>query len=180
MSRGRCWAHKLISDNLLGCGRGPYLTKAERMSSLRWALVSILMTASTFARGQSAILTSTRASDERAILQLRDALRKAYDAGDVKTLSEIEDDDFTLAGDFGQVNKQQHLDQVRRREKPQVVSRTIDNQFRVYGDVAQLTEVDHARDAEGKADFQTTILWVQHGNTWRAAHMHFSKGNERP
>jgi hypothetical protein len=114
------------------------------------------------------------------IIQLRDALLKTYDAGDVKTLSEIEDDDFTLAGDFGQVNKQQHLDQVRRREKPQVVSRTIDNQFRLYGDVALLTEVDHARDAEGKGDFQTTILWVRRGNTWRAAHMHYSKVNDRP
>jgi ketosteroid isomerase-like protein len=150
------------------------------MSSMRWALVSILMTASTFASGQGATLASTHATDERAIIQLRDALLKAYDAGDVKTLSEIEDDDFTLAGDFGQVTKQQHLDQVRRREKPQVVSRTIDNQFRFYGDVALLTEVDHARDAEGKADFQTTILWVRHGNTWRAAHMHYSKVNDRP
>ena len=77
---------------------------------MRWALVSILMTASTFASGQGATLASTHATDERAIIQLRDALLKAYDAGDVKTLSEIEDDDFTLAGDFGQVTKQQHLD----------------------------------------------------------------------
>jgi hypothetical protein len=105
---------------------------------------------------------------------------KAYDAGDVKTLSEIEDDTFTLAGEFGQMTKQQHLDQVRRREKPQVVSRTIDNQFRFYGDVALLTEVDHAADAEGKADFQTTILWVRQGNTWPVTHMHYSKVNDKP
>ena len=63
---------------------------------------------------------------------------------------------------------------------PQAVSRTIDNQFRFYGDIALLTEVDHARDAEQKADFQTTILWVRHGNTSRAAHMHYSKVNDRP
>ena len=54
--------------------------------------------------------------DERAIIQLRDALLKAYDAGDGKTLSEIEDDAFTLAGEFGQMTKQQHLDQVRGRD----------------------------------------------------------------
>jgi ketosteroid isomerase-like protein len=146
---------------------------------MRSMLISILMITSTFAGGQSASSASAHASDERAILQLRDALFKAYDAGDVKTLSEIEDDSFTLAGDFGQVTKQQHLDQVRHREKPQVVSRKIDNQFRFYGDVALLTEVDHATDAEGKADFQTTILWVRHGNTWRAAHMHYSKVNDK-
>ena len=147
---------------------------------MRWTLITLLLTASMFAGGQSASPASARAQDERAIIQQRDALLKAYDAGDVKTLSEIEDDTFTLAGDFGQMTKQQHLDQVRRREKPQVVSRTIDNQFRFYGDVALLTEVDHAADAEGKADFQTTILWVRHGNIWRVAHMHYSKVNGKP
>ncbi|MBZ5649389.1 MAG: nuclear transport factor 2 family protein [Acidobacteriia bacterium] len=145
---------------------------------MRWVVISIVMTASTLTIGQTATPASAR--DERAIIQLRDALLKAYDAGDVKTLSEIEDYNFTMAGDFGQVTKQQHLDQVRRREKPQIVSRKIDNQFRFYGDVALLTEVDHATDAEGKADFQTTILWVRHGDTWRAAHMHYSKMNDAP
>ena len=137
---------------------------------MRWTLITLLLTVSMSAGGQSASPASTRTQDERAIIQQRDALLKAYDAGDVKTLSGIEDDTFTLAGDFGQMTKQQHLDQVRRREKPQVVSRTIDNQFRFYGSVALLTEVDHAVDAEGKADSQTTILWVRHGNTWRVTH----------
>ncbi len=152
----------------------------ERMFTMRWTLITLLLTVSMFAGGQSASLASTRTQDERAIIQQRDTLLKAYDAGDVKTLSEIEDDTFTLAGDFGQMTKQQHLDQVRRREKPQVVSRTIDNQFRFYGNVALLTEVDHAVDAEGKADFQTTILWARHGNNWRVTHMHYSKVNDKP
>jgi ketosteroid isomerase-like protein len=152
----------------------------KRTSTMRWALISILITASTFANGQSASSASTHARDEKAIIALRDALYKAYDSGDVKTLAGIEDDSFTLAADFGQITKQQHLDQVRRREKPQVVSRKIDNQFQFYGDVALLTEVDHATDAEGKADFQTTILWVRRGNTWKTVHMHYSKVNDKP
>jgi hypothetical protein len=147
---------------------------------MKWAMISILMTMSVLGFGQSASANSGHARDEESIIQRRDALLKAYDSGDVKTLSEIEDDDFTLAGEFGQVTKLQHLDQVRRREKPQVVSRKIDNQFRFYGDVALLTEVDHAIDAEGKSDFQTTILWVRHGNTWRVAHMHYSKISSTP
>ncbi len=147
---------------------------------MKWALISLLLTASLFANGQGVSPADTRGQDERAIIQLRDALLKAYDAGDVKTLSEIEDDDFTLAGEFGQMTKQQHFDQVRRREKPQVVSRKIDNQFRFKGDVVLLTAADHATDAEGKADFQTTLLWVRHGNTWRVAHMHFSKVTDKP
>ena len=147
---------------------------------MRYVLISILMTVSTVAGGQNATPASASPGDGQAIIQLRDALLKAYDAGDVKALSEIEDDNFTLAGEFGQMTKQQHLDQVRHREKPQIVSRKIDNQFRFYGDVALLTEVDHATDAEGKADFQTTILWVRRGNTWRAAHMHYSKIDDTP
>jgi ketosteroid isomerase-like protein len=119
-------------------------------------------------------------ADEQSILVLRDSLLKAYDTGDVKALAEIESDDFTLAGDFGQMTKQQHLDAVRHREKPQVVTRKIESQFRFYGDLALLTEVDHAQDAGGKADFQTTILWVRHGNTWRAAHMHYSRIEQNP
>jgi ketosteroid isomerase-like protein len=147
---------------------------------MKWLLISMLVTASTFAAGQGAAAGGAHASDEQAIIKLRDALYKAYDAGDVKTLSEIEDDSFTLAADFGQVTKQQHLDQVRRREKPQIVSRTIDNQFRFYGDMALLTEVDHAHGADGSADYQTTILWIRRGNTWRAVHMHYSKVNDKP
>src|SRR5258708_23805941 len=152
----------------------------ERMFTMRWTLITLLLTVSMFAGGQSASLASTRTKDERAIIQQRDTLLQAYDAGDVKTLSEIEDDTFTLAGDFGQMTKQQHLDQVRRREKPQVVSRTIDNQFRFYGNVALLTEVDHAADAEGKADFQTTILWVLQGNTRRVTQLPFFKMDHQP
>jgi hypothetical protein len=90
------------------------------MFTMRWTLITLLLTVSMFAGRPSASPASPRTQDERAIIQQRDALLKAYDAGDVKTLSEIEDDTFTLAGDFGQMTKQQHLDQVRRREKPQV------------------------------------------------------------
>jgi ketosteroid isomerase-like protein len=147
---------------------------------MKWVLISILVTASTFAAGQGTPPAGTRADDEQAIIKLRDALFKAYDAGDIKTLSEIEDDSFTLASDFGQVTKQQHLDQVRHREKAQIVSRTIDNQFRFYGDVALLTEADHAHAADGNFDYQTTILWIRRGNTWRVVHMHYSKIENKP
>jgi hypothetical protein len=94
---------------------------------MKWAMISILMAMSAFGFGPSASANNGHARDEKAIPQLRDTLLKAYDSGDVKTLSEIEDDDFTLAGEFGQVTKQQHLGQAGRREKPQVVSRKIDN-----------------------------------------------------
>jgi len=146
----------------------------------KWMVTSLLFIAPIFAFGQSSSQANKNAGNEQAILTLRDTLLKAYDAGDLKTLDQIEADDFTLAGDSGQMTKQEHLDLVRHREKPQVVTRKIDNQFRFYGDVALLTEVDHAADAGGKADYQTTTLWVRHGGTWRVAHMHYSKVEGKP
>jgi hypothetical protein len=143
-------------------------------------LILLLFIVPTFAFRQSSSQANENAGDERAILTQRDALLKAYDAGDLTILDQIEADDFTLAGDFGQMTKREHLDLVRHREKPQVVTRKIDNQFRFYGDVALLTEVDHAADAGGKADYQTTTLWVRHGGIWRVVHLHYSKVAEKP
>jgi uncharacterized protein DUF4440 len=84
-------------------------------------------------------------------------------------------------GDFGELTKQQHLDSDRHREKAQRVTRKIDNEhFRFYGDAALLTEIDHASDAAGKADFLTTTLWVRRGETWKITHMHYSKLAVKP
>lgn len=59
-------------------------------------------------------------------------------------MDRIEADDFTVAGEFGQSTKQQHLDRSRGRqqsEKPEEGNRRFDNrQFRFYGDVALITE----------------------------------------
>jgi hypothetical protein len=137
-------------------------------------MVSLFLTTATFVAGQSAPAADKHA-DQQAIIQQRDALLKAYDIGDIKTLDQIEDDDFTLATEGGQITKQQHLDMVRKREQPQQVTRKIENQFRMYGDVVLLTEVDHASSPGGNADYQTTTVWVRHGNTWRITHMHFSR-----
>ncbi len=141
---------------------------------MKSALLFLLIISATLVTAQTAASADKHASDMQTILQLRDALLKAYDVGDVKTLDQIEEDDFTLANDKGQLSKQQHLDFVRHREKPQQVTRKIDNEFRFYGDVVLLTEVDHATSPEGKSDFQTTTIWVRPGNAWRIAHMHFS------
>jgi hypothetical protein len=148
---------------------------------MKWVLISLVLIAPTFAIGQAAQPSSKHADDEQAILRLRDALLKAHDAGDVMVLDQIEDGDFTVAGDFGELTKQQHLDSDRHREKAQGVRRKIDNErFRFYGDAALLTEIDHASDAAGKADFLTTTLWVRRGETWKITHMHYSKLAEKP
>jgi hypothetical protein len=86
---------------------------------------------------------SNHAADEQAISRLNEQLLKAYNLGDVNTLERIEDADFLVAGDFGEVSKSQQLDDVRhRKDNPTSVALTVSHpRFRFYGDTALLTEV---------------------------------------
>lgn len=123
-----------------------------------------------------------RASEEETLRQLNEKLLKAHDKADVTTLDQIESDDFTLAGDFGTVTKREHLDHVRLAGgQPEPVNRLIiPQQIRFYGDVALITETDHASGSGGaKSDYQTTSMWVRRGESWRIVHMHYSKLAEK-
>jgi hypothetical protein len=90
----------------------------------------------------------------------------------------VESDDFTVSGDFGVANKQQHLDRTRKRGPYSfAVDRKIeDQQFRFYGEVALLTEVDRASTkGGGSSSYQSTSVWIRQGETWRVAHLHYSE-----
>jgi ketosteroid isomerase-like protein len=147
------------------------------MSNMKWTLVLVLLlTFQVPGNGQTAQPSTGRAEDEQAIRKLHDAWLKAYDAGDAEALDRLEDDDFVVAGEFGERTKQQQLDSVRHRTgKSEAVDRKADPQrFRFYGDVALITEVDHASSAERPDKFQSTEVWVRAGSTWKVVHLHFS------
>jgi ketosteroid isomerase-like protein len=141
---------------------------------MKWLLISLLLLFPAWASGQSAPAASS--ADEQAIAKLHGEWLKAFDAGDADAMNRIESDDFTVAGDFGQVTKQTQLDRIRQRtEKSQEVKRSNENrQVRFYGDVAVLTETDHATTTGGTGDFQSTEVWVKHGDSWQVVHLHFS------
>ena len=106
----------------------------------------------------------------------------AYDVADLAALDRVESDDFTLSGDFGISKKQQHLDRTRKRGPYSVaVNRKIENQeFRFYGDVALLTEVDRASTTGGgSSSYQSTSIWIRQGGIWRVAHLHYSQLAEK-
>ena len=123
--------------------------------------------------GQSA---ASRTADEETLRKLNEMVLTAHDHADVATLDRIEADDFTLAGDFGTVAKKAHLERLRAPTyKTEAVDRRITPQeIRLYGDVALITETDHAHTADGTFDFQTTSVWVRAGDSWRVVHMHYS------
>lgn len=120
---------------------------------------------------------SPRTTDEQTVYRLNEEWLKAYDAGDVPTLDRIEDDSFTVSGEFGEVTKAHQLDGVRKRAGASLAgNRKIDHQqFRSYGDAMLVTEVDHSSSTDGSDDFQSTTVWVRHGSTWRVIHLHFSR-----
>jgi hypothetical protein len=142
--------------------------------SMKYAVLCSVLVISSMLSGQSA--SAPRGDDEQAIAKLHDEWLKAFDAGDADTMNRIEADDFTVAGDFGNISKQNQLDRIRQRtQKSQEVKRSNDGrQIRFYGPVALLTETDHAATAEGSSDFQSTEVWVKKGDTWQVVHLHFS------
>ena len=118
-----------------------------------------------------------RSVDEQAIRQLNEDVLKAYNLGDVKTLDKVEDSDFVLSGDFGEVPKAQQLNDVRhRKENPTSVRVFVANaRLRFYGDTALLTEVERYGEGDAFPRYETTSVWTRRGDSWKLVHMHFSK-----
>jgi hypothetical protein len=89
----------------------------------------------------------------------------------------MESEDFTISGDFGEITKQQHLTRVRKNGGvPAPVIRKFDNQqFRFYGDVVLVTEVDRTSSTGGSSAYESTTLWVRQGDTWKLVHLHYSE-----
>lgn len=144
---------------------------------MKWMTLIVLLVTLSVASGQSSSSAINHAADEQAIRQLNEECLKAHDTGDIATLDRIEDVDFTLSGDFGVINKQQHLEHDRQRSnKPsEVITRKIDPQvFRFYGEVALVTETDRPTTKEGTFAFQSTEVWIHRGDSWKLVHLHYS------
>ena len=148
-------------------------------------LVCLLLISPALASAQSPPPPASHASDEQAIARVHDEWLKAFDTGDAATLERLESDDFTVAGEFGERTKAQHLENVRRRTRsPQdgEAHRRIDNRkFRFRGDVVLITQVDHY-DPPGASpyEFQSTEVWERSGGSWKVAHLHFTRLAKAP
>ena len=120
---------------------------------------------------------SDRASDEAAIRKLNEQALKAYNTGDLATVDRIEDADFTLASESGQISKTEELESARqRKDLPSTVQLTVENaHFRFLGNTALLTEVEKWGDPAQTAGFQTTSIWVKRGANWKLVHLHYSQ-----
>jgi ketosteroid isomerase-like protein len=154
------------------------------MNTMKWVPVFLLLVSPIFANAQGASRSTGHANhtnDEQAIRRLNEALLKAHQTGDVDTLDRIEDADFVVAGDFGEVPKRQHLDQVRHRGTDAPATLTVENaKIRFYGNAALLTEVEKYGSPAIEPGFETTSLWVRRGREWKAVHLHYSSLMKKP
>jgi hypothetical protein len=142
---------------------------------MKVATIVLLWVGVGLAYGQG--VPSNHAGDERAIRQLNVEVLKAYNLGDVKTLDRIEDADFTLTGEFGEVAKAKQIDSVSHRP-PNAASVNVmvaNERFRFYGDAALLTEVERYGEGKDFPKFESSSLWVRRGGDWKLVHLHFTK-----
>jgi len=144
---------------------------------MRLGIIFLLWISAVFACAQAAPAANGHSADEQAIRQLNEDVLKAYNLGDVKTLDKVEDSDFVLSGDFGEIPRAQHLDNVRhRKENPTNVHVFVANaRLRFYGDTALLTEVGRYGEGDAFPRYETTSVWARRGDSWKLVHMHFSK-----
>ena len=114
------------------------------------------------------------ANDEQAIRALNVEWLKVYDLRDIAALDRIEDNDLTLAGDLGQIDKRQHLESVRKEAATAgVVNRLIEKQqIRIYDNLALVTEVD--RYPDDNRSFQSSGVWVKRTGSWKPVHLHYT------
>lgn len=145
--------------------------------------VILLVCASALFLSAQARPATEQAGDEAAIRHLNEQVLKAYNTGDFATVERIEDPDFTVATDFGQITKAQQMERARqRKDLPSTVQLTIENaQIRFFGDAALLTEIEKWGDPAQTAGFQTTSVWVKRGPDWKLVHLHYSQlgGNRK-
>ena len=131
----------------------------------------LVISATLFAQGN-------HAADEQSIRTLNETVLKAFNMGDIATVDRIEDANFSLAGDFGEVSKVKQLEKMRARkpgENATNITLHVENQqLHFYGHTALLTEVDHYMEEADADRFQTTSLWVRRGKEWKVAYMHYS------
>jgi len=120
---------------------------------------------------------SGRANDETTIRRLNEQVLKAYNAGEFATVERIEDDGFTLSGEFGELDKAQQMEREhQRKDFSSTVQLTVENaRLRFFGDTALLTEVEKWGDPAQTAGFQTTSVWVKRGADWKVVHLHYSQ-----
>ena len=118
-------------------------------------------------------------ADETMILERINKACAAFEQGDANYLIDFLDETFTLTDTRGAVtNREQNLEEVRKREPRYDVFRNHDMKVRVYGDAAVVTGITSIKGtSSGKAfavDVQFTDTLIKRQGKWRMVASHAS------
>lgn len=94
----------------------------------------------------------------------------AYYAGDGKTLSTFEADDFTVIANGQNQTKAQQLSEVEGRGPVGAPQPNVEENIRHYGDVAVITGLSAG------SNVRFTAVWVKSSGGWKVVHLHYSQG----
>lgn len=127
-----------------------------------------------------AVVTCGVGAQGPSVRQQIEAANKAwFDAfvkGDIKTMDQMETDDFVFIQDGEITDKAEQIGGLRKREgKPLQQTHTVEfHKVAVSGNVAVATGFNTARDQKESTKAAFSEVWVRDGNRWRVRLAHYS------
>lgn len=121
------------------------------------------------AETQTAAKSST--TDDSDLKSTEQQWVAAYYAGDGKTLSRFEADDFTVFANGQKQTKAQQIAEAEGRGPVGVPQPNVEEEVRHYGDVAVITGLS------GGSNVRFTAVWVKQNGSWKVVHLHYSQGD---
>ena len=130
--------------------------------------ISVLLLTS-LAETQTAAKSST--TDDSDLKSTEQQWVAAYYAGDGKTLSRFEADDFTVIANGQKQTKAQQIAEAEGRGPVGVPQPNVEEEVRHYGDVALITGLS------GGSNVRFTAVWVKQNGSWKIVHLHYCQGD---
>jgi ketosteroid isomerase-like protein len=134
---------------------------------MRLMLVVLFLTC--LAGAQTAAKSST--TDDSDLKSTEQKWVAAYYAGDGKTLSSLEADDFTVIANGQKQTKAGQIAEVEGRGPVGVPQPNVEEEIRHYGDVAVISGLS------GGSNVRFTTVWVKQNGSWKAEHVHYCQGD---
>ena len=136
---------------------------------MRLMLVVSVLFLACLAGAQTAAKGST--TDDSDLKSTEQKWVAAYYAGDGKTLSSLEADDFTVIANGQKQTKAEQIAEVEGRGPVGVPQPNVEEEIRHYGDVAVMSGLS------GGSNVRFTTVWVKQNGSWKAVQVHYCQGD---
>jgi len=121
--------------------------------------------------GEAQTTAKTSSAEDSDLKSTEKQWVAAYFAGDSKTLSSFETDDFTVIASGQSETKAQQLAEVESRGPIGAPQETLEEDIRHFGDVALITGLS------GGSNIRFTAVWLKQNGSWKIVHLHYCMGD---